>query len=140
MRLRLGGRRARWIGLLCSTAFFAASNYCVLETLAAHPAPAEGSHHSDTAGHDSGIPARGDDGELCCIALQSVLLPATDLHLARPNVPVHSLSASEAPCPKLPITSPGSTIGWSPPERGSPPATPFYRTTFASHAPPAFLA
>jgi hypothetical protein len=127
-----------WVAVISAFAFLAAANYCTLEALAAHPAADETSHHSDS--HDAGVPARGDDGELCCMALQAILQPKTDFGLARSDALVFQLPALQARQPELPAHLFRVTSGLSPPIRDPAPRTPFYRTTFASHAPPAFLA
>lgn len=131
---------ARWGAAFCAFAFLTASHYCALEAFAAAPAHHEDSSHAEGHGHGAGLPANGDDGELCCIALQAILLPKSDLSFARSDAPVFQLPALETQWPELPAHLPRAASGLSPPIRDPVPSAPFYRTTYASHAPPVCLA
>jgi hypothetical protein len=128
------------VAVLCSFAFWAATNYCNLEALAAHPAQSENSsqHHS-VDDHHGVVPTPGGEEALCCETLHAVLVSKVDVtpkSLLQRTDPV----TIEALGRDILFASPRSAIGWSPPERGPTPPTPFYRTTYANRAPPVCLA
>lgn len=148
MRRRQGrqqhGRAA--CAILCSVAFVGASNYCNVEAFAAHPAHSKGFHDAASSAHhddeSSSTPADHHEDALvaCCAAMQAVTTPRGDFHRAsspawqfQPLVLESSWFSS--------LLEPSRTAsGVRPPAREPTPARPFYRTAFASHAPPAFLA
>ena len=148
MMYRISGRRhsraSLWFAVVCAIAFLGASNYCNVEAFAAHPTPRQEAHHSATAEHhdeQSTTPAHHhDDGSLaCCSAIQAITASKFEFRLAsafawqfHPPAPQSSWFAS--------VPEPSRTAsGLSPPAREPTPARPFYRTTFASHAPPVSL-
>ena len=129
--------------LLLSFAFFSATNYCMLETLAAHPTHGGNSHHSDASDHpgEKGFPTSGNDQDaLCCATLHAVLPSKSDIHPVRPITGILQLAVLGPSKSSVLVQPSRSAIGWSPPEREPPPAAAFYRTTYANHAPPVCLA
>ena len=136
---------SRWLPIVCSVAFLGAINYCTLEALAAHPAQSHDSHPSASTKHhddESSTPAHHHDQDSvsCCLAMQAVVTSKIPFH------PTSNLAGQLHPW-VLQSAWPGSRLentctanGLSPPTREPTPARPFYRTTFASHAPPVYLA
>ena len=123
--------------------FFAASNYCNVEALIPHACHSEAADHHEmaTAEHDhdahdeQSAPHHDETAAACCKAIQAVVATPTHINL-------HTIRLAHA----LPMGSlwTGSLVeplrlasGLSPPSREPPPKLPFYRTAFASHAPPA---
>lgn len=139
-------RRARqtqvcaWIAMV---AFSVAINYCAWEAFATPPAQNESSHHHETSDHhpEGEHPTESHDEVAgCCETLQAIITSKLDTTagvvvtqpLDHPRFNVRPLvSLLESSC---------STSGRPYPAREPPQERPFYRTTFASHAPPAFLA
>ncbi len=126
------------VAVLCSFTFWAATNYCNLEALAAHPAQGEdsGQHHPAAGHHPGAVPTPDDEDSLCCATLHAVPVTKVDMtpkSLSQWIDPVTVVLGRD-----VLTTRSRSTIGWSPPERGPTPE-PFYRTTYANHAPPVFL-
>ena len=124
-----------WIAVGCSVAFVGASNYCNLEAVAAHPAGHQHDEESSTPAHH-----HEEGAGVCCSAMQAITTSKFDCHLA--SSPAWQL-------PPLALQSvwlvsflepSRTTSGLSPPAREPTPARPFYRTAFASHAPPVCLA
>lgn len=134
-----------WFGILCSVAFFGASNYCNLEAVAAHPAHSERSHHATASEHQdndaSSTPAHDheDASDACCAAVQAVTSPKIAFHLTS-NLAwqLHPLMVRASWLTSLldPIRA---ASGLSPPPREPTSVRPFYRTTYANHAPPVRL-
>ena len=108
-----------WIAGFSVLAFFLAINFCSAEAL---------------------IPHAHDDASLCCNTIQAIA--ASKLNVQLPpltkwllvSLDVKSLGTS------LLVESAGLASGLSPPPRTAIPALPFYRTAYASLAPPAHLA
>ena len=133
------------IAIVCSVAFLGAINYCNLETFAAHSTQSHDTHQSAATEHhdeESSTPAHHhDEGSVaCCAAIQALATSKSDFNLAsnlvwqlHPLV-LHSLQLASFLAPSR------TESGLSPPTREPPQTRPFYRTTFASHAPPIFLA
>ena len=126
------------LAIVCSVAFVLASNYCNIEALAG-----DGAHHETTGEHhNENAPASGhDEATVCCDALQAVLASKLDVRLC----PVtswlsHPLALKSLRPDALLVEAAHLATGLSPPTREPTPRTPFYRTTFASHAPPVRLA
>lgn len=120
-------------------AFVFATNYCVLETFSSDSARTESTHQHTPADHHEESPSN-NDYDPCCATLQAVVTQQPSLLLA---------GASQPLLQKIPLQSADITrsldfslapSGLSPPVREPTSARPFYRTAFASHAPPAFLA
>ena len=129
-----------WIAMGCCVTFLLATSYCSVEALLTHSAQDEhASHHQPTDHHDedSRTPSH-DQATTCCVTLQAVLASKVEFSLYRvagiPSVDFESLR------PATLIALSRFAHGLSPPTREPPPARPFYRTTFASHAPPVQLA
>jgi hypothetical protein len=124
------------VALASSFAFVLAANYCNLEALSAYPPQSESSDHHHSAGdhHNSAVPTSGDEESLCCAALYAV--PGSKLETS-PSLSIHriELQAAKISGHDVIVIPPRSAISWSPPERGPTPATPFYRMTYANHAP-----
>jgi len=120
-------------------AFFLAVNYCACEAVAhEHPDQAS-SHQHAPAGHHDESPSN-EEYNPCCTNLQAIVTPQLSLHLATIS---HQLFQAIA----LPVADAVSLAdlslapsGLSPPAREPTTPRPFYRTTFASHAPPVSLA
>jgi len=138
-------RISRWCSVLCSLAFFGAVNYCTIEAFAAHPAQHHDAHQSASTDHhdeESSTPTHHHDenSASCCAAMQALATSRSDFNLA--SSPAWHLQP-------LPLQSSWTTAllepsrtasGLSPPAREPTPARPFYRTTYASLAPPVRLA
>ena len=147
-RRRREGRQQRsraGLALLCSVAFLAASHYCNLEAFAAPPTQSDDTHQSASAEHhdgDSSAPTHHDDEDSvsCCAAMQALAISKSDFNLAsHPAWQFHPLALHSLRLASF-LTPSRTASGVSPPVRDPPPARPFYRTTFANHAPPAHLA
>ena len=134
-----------WMAVVCSAAFLGASNYCNLEAFTAHLTRCHETHQSAaTKDHDeeSSIPTHHhDEGSVaCCAAMQALATSKSEFnpasHLTWQLYPLapHSLQWASFLAPSR------AASGLSPPAREPTPARPFYRTTFASHAPPICLA
>lgn len=141
------GRVRAWVAGVCSVAFVGAVNYCDLEAFAACPAHTDDSHHAAEPAHHHGespaTPASHHEQEslTCCAAMQAVTAPKVAFQLA--SSPAWRLQplvlGSSWITSLLEPSRPAS--GVSPPTREPPPpARPFYRTTYANHAPPVCLA
>ena len=133
------------IAVVCSFAFLAASNYCNLEAFAEpthhHPSShqsASAEHHEDGASTPSN--QHEEHSVFCCSAMQAVVASRLSYQLASSSVwQLHPLILESVWL--VSVFAPTRTAsGLSPPTQESPPARPFYRTTFASHAPPVSLA
>jgi len=149
MTTRRSGKRQPirvWFAVVCSVAFFGASNYCNLEAFTAHSAHGESSHHAAAPTHhdeeSSSAPVNHheDESAACCAAMQAVTTPKADFYLTSSSAwQLHPLVVESSWITSL-LEPSRTASGLSPPVREPPPARPFYRTTFASHAPPAYLA
>ena len=134
-----------WFAILCSVAFFGAINYCNLEAFAAHPTQSHDAHQSASTGHheeDSSAPTHhhDEDSVSCCAAMQALATSKSDFNLA--SHPAWQRYPLALPSLRLVsfLTAFRTASGLSPPVREPPSARPFYRTTYANHAPPARLA
>ncbi len=131
----------RLLAGVAAGAFVFAATACVREAFSSDSARIE-SAHQDTrapAGSHKKSPANHDH-DPCCATLRTVVTQHPGLLLAGASQPllqriplpsaylIRSVDLSFAPS------------GLSPPAREPIPVRLFYRTTFASHAPPAFLA
>lgn len=127
------------IALASSFAFLLATNYCNLEAFAAHPAHSENSSDHHSAGDHHGAAPTSDDEALCCETLHAVPVSKVDV---TPNTLIRWVNLATVEIAERDVLIPParSSIGWSPPERGPTPAAPFYRTTYANHAPPGYPA
>ena len=133
------------IAFSAAVAFLAAINYCNLEAFAAHPTQSHDTHQSAAAEHHdekSSTPAHHhEEGSVsCCSAIQAIATPESNFNLAsspawqfQPLV-LQSVWVVSFLEPSRP------TSGLSPPAREPTPSRPFYRTTYANHAPPVCLA
>jgi hypothetical protein len=134
-----------WFAILCSVAFFGAVNYCNLEAFAAHPTQSHDAHQSASTEHPeegSSAPTHhhDEDSVSCCAAMQALATSKSDFNLASsPAWQLHPVALQSSWLASF--FEPSRTAsGLSPPTREPPPARPFYRTTYANHAPPACLA
>ena len=126
--------------IVVSFTFLTATNYCSLEAFAEH---VESSHHHEEASprsHDEGSSIPDHDQDSCCATLQAIVTPTTNLHLVHPSAAALSFLALSTSGTTTLIDVAHVASGLSPPAREPTPTVPFYRTTFASHAPPIFLA
>ena len=149
MITRRGGKRPQrirtWFAILCSVAFIGAVNYCNLEVFAAHPTQSHDAHQSASTGHhdeDSSAPAHhhDEDSVSCCAAMQALATSKPDFNLASsPAWQPHPFALQSSWLASF-LESSRTASGLSPPTREPPPARPFYRTTYANHAPPVRLA
>lgn len=118
-------------------AFLLATNYCLSEAFAASHTPSESSHHQAPSGHhDEGSPASGTQDDPCCTALQAILTPQPSLQLAATTHQLFQAMAVQAADAVRCADRSLAPSGLSPPPREPTPTRPFYRTTFANHAPP----
>lgn len=144
-RERRPHRISVWFAILCSVAFFGAINYCNLEAFAAHLPQTHELDHAVTAEHhdeESSMPAHHHDENsvACCSAIQAIAASRVDFHLASTAVgQLHPLVLQSSWLASL-LEPSHTASGLSPPAREPTPARPFYRTTFANHAPPVSLA
>jgi hypothetical protein len=147
MRRRAGRQQhiSAWGAVVCSVAFFGAGNYCTLEAFAAQPSQAcETPHAAIPEHHDEGPSApthHSDAGAVaCCSAMQAIAASRVDFRLTpTPAWQLHPFALQ--PSRFVSLLEPSRTANdLSPPPREPTPARPFYRTTFASHAPPVSLA
>lgn len=116
---------------LVSASFLFAANYCLLEALEPQSAHPERSHHETSSPSDS-----EDEGSPCCVALQAIDTPKTDIspnHYAVSSL--HSLVFYFFGIQK-PIESFHLTKKFGPSNTGPPRSTGFYYTSLANHAPP----
>ncbi len=122
-----------WFAVVSALTFLCATNYCAVEALAEGPI-----HHEGPSGHshNEGVPTPKDQSDPCCSTLQAVVTPPFNLLIVAGPQPLFQ---------EVPLQSPNGVrvadlslapSGLSPPARAPTPARPFYRTTFASHAPP----
>ena len=122
--------------------FLLATNYCVCEAFTGDHAHAESSHHHASAGyHDEQTPTSQDQHDVCCSTLQAVISSSGTLQVASltpTGLLPFVLSLSSKSTPRAQVAAVLS--GLSPPTQVPPPRLPFYRTTFANHAPPVHLA
>ena len=132
------------LALLGSVAFFGAGNYCTLEAFQAPPAHHERVCHAGSAAHhadeSSPQPAHHHEGgSRCCVAMQAIAASRLDVHLASPATRLlHALTHERLGSVYVRAAA-RLARGVGPPLRAPMPAQPFYRTAFASHAPPVCL-
>lgn len=138
-------RTSIWFAILCSVVFIGAVNYCNIEVFAAHPAQHHDAHQSTSTEHhdeDSSAPThhRDESSVSCCAAMQALAASKSDFNLA--SSPAWQLQPLALQSSWLAsFLEPSRTAsGLSPPAREPTPARPFYRTTYASLAPPVRLA
>lgn len=154
-----------WFAVVCSAAFFAVSNHCNLEALAAHPVSSESCHRaadraaieaakevphaaghaaSSARGHSRTSSAPAHPGKnnsvTCCAAMQAVTAPKADFRLASNSAWQLALPALQPAWLAAFLEFSRTASGLSPPAYEPIPARPFYRTAYANHAPPRFLA
>ena len=129
------------VAIFCSVAFLWAITYCQVDAFVPHFG--ESSHQEASAEHqDETLPTPGhDEANLHCETVQA-LLAAPKL-----EVKLHALTTGFVhPGALAPLWADAFreplrlASGLSPPARAPPPARPFYRTTYANHAPPVRLA
>jgi len=126
------------IAAVAAFAFLLANNYCVCEAFSGEHSHAENAdQHAAASHHDESSSNNAYDP--CCSTLQAIGTSQAALILDGPAQlffhvirPQHLQLASI----ELPLTA----SGLSPPAREPTPVQPFYRTTFANHAPPIYLA
>ena len=136
------GKLLSGIVFLCGFAFLVAVNHCSLEAFAEQASSHEALHHRETApDYPENSPVHNhDEGSVCCSTLKAI--PASKSFEIRPSLTTSFLSPFEhrASWSDTLLESSDVTTGLSPSAQESPPATPFYRTTYANHAPPVCLA
>ena len=124
----------------CSFAFLLASQYCALEAFAA---PHEHGQHDASEHHDEhspAIPGHHDEAVQCCAALQAVVASRASVHLVSSSVwQLHPFALQSIWLVSL-LEPAHAASGLSPPARALTSTLPFYRTAYASLAPPAYLA
>ena len=135
--------RSRWVPIVAwvvGGAFVVATHYCVCEALNSDHAHADRSHEHAPGGHHDETPSN-NAYDPCCATLQAVVTPQASLLLFAPGsqtlfqeIPLQSNNVARF------VDVPLAPSGLSPPAREPTPTQPFYRTTFASHAPPVCLA
>jgi hypothetical protein len=125
---------------IAAGAFLLAANYCICEAFSSD-AHEEASHQHAPAGHhDEQAPASHTQSDPCCATLQAVLptLGHLQLPLASHSL-LSDLTVQSVDVPGFADLSFAPT-GLSPPAREPTATRPFYRTTYANHAPPVRLA
>lgn len=129
------------VAVVAAFAFLFAINYCACEAFSAdhaHSGPSQ--QHSPTGHHDEHAPTSQDQSDPCCATLQAVVLSPGTLQVASSTPTVLPSVVSRGAAITLRTQLVAVPSGLSPPVREPTPARPFYRTTFANHAPPARLA
>jgi hypothetical protein len=135
--LRRNGLLVPSIAALAAFAFLLAINYCVCEAFSAdhaHNEPAQ--QHSPAGHHDDHIPTSEDQANPCCATLQAVIFSRGILQVASSTPTLLPSIASLGV--EITLRTQLATVpsGLSPPAQALPPRLPFYRTTYANHAPP----
>ena len=135
-----------WVAIVCSVAFLGASNYCNVQAFAEQSASHHDMHQAAAANHhhdeETPTPAQHheDCSVSCCSAMQAVVTPRVEYRFAAsPIWQFHPLVLESLWLASF-LEPSRTASGLSPPAREPTPVTPFYRTTFASHAPPICLA
>lgn len=119
-------------------AFLLASNYCAGEAFSSSHGHTDSSHqHAPASHHDESSSNHEDDP--CCATLQAVVTPHSTLLAAGPQLLFQEVPLQAAQIVRL-IDLSFAPTGLSPPARAPAPSRPFYRTTYANHAPPVCLA
>ena len=134
------------LAALGSLALFGAVNYCTFEAFVAQPTDHERTCHAASAAHHGGdsssLPVHHHQGAslACCAAMQAIAASRLEgPRAATPTHPLHLLASGVwGGAAVRESTRPAR--GVSPPRQEPAPVQPFYRTTFANHAPPARLA
>ncbi len=133
----------RLLAWVAGGAFVLATNYCLCEALSRHThqdALGASHQHAPVGHHDEKVPASHTQSDPCCSTLQAVVTPQTGVMLSGASGPffqdVPLLVVAHVKYADLSL----APSGLSPPARVPTPARPFYRTAFASHAPPGSLA
>ena len=134
------------LAVLGSVAFVGAANYCTLEAFETQSAHHERACHTGSAeqqgDESSSTPAHHHEGAslACCAAMQAIAASRLDVHLASPTTRLlHELAGGVLGGAAV-RESARIARGVSPPPQAPMPVQPFYRTTFANHAPPVRLA
>ena len=136
-----------WTSFACAFIFLVAGSYCNLEAFIPHSHSDSPTHHGSAAEHHehpASVPSHDDHeqeaSDICCEAIKTVVVPTVTLELPQfahellhPYVAVAVWSGAFVESHRL-------ATGLSPPTRAPTAQQPFYRTTFASHAPPVSLA
>ena len=130
-----GVRVLAWVA---GTAFLLATHYCICEAFSSSRGHVDSSHQHAPASHHDESPSNHED-DPCCATLQAVVTPHSALLVAGPQLLFQEVPLQAANIVRLADLSFAPT-GLSPPAREPTSARPFYRTTFASHAPPIHLA
>ena len=134
--------------LLCGVTFLAAANHCGLEACAGHPADSEGAHpqaHSEEPAehhHGESSPAHDscpDEQVMCCSSLYATPFPKIEIKSGWVRTGLLEAADVSGFFSRISPTSANMTTGLSPPLHELIPRVCFYRSTFASHAPPVFL-
>ena len=134
--------RSASFAIVTAFVFFAASNYCNVEALIPHACHGEAADHHEMAAaeHDHDAhdeqPAHHHDetASACCKTIQAVVATPAQLSLHTVWL-AHALPTESLWTGSL-VESLRLASGLSPPSREPPSKLPFYRTVFASHAPP----
>lgn len=126
--------------LACGAIFLWAIIYCQLDAFVPHPG--ESSHQEASAEHQDGtLPTPGhDEASLHCNTVQSLIALKFDVLLNPVTAQPFQATALESLQPDAFGEPFRLASGLSPPTRAPTPRTPFYRTTYANHAPPVRLA
>ena len=129
------------IAAVAAFAFLLAINYCVCEAFSADHTHSEHSQqHSSSGDHDEDGPASNNQSDPCCATLQAVVSSSGTPQVlsSTPTLVPFSASLNSEVTPHTQLAYAPS--GLSPPVEAPPPRLPFYRTTYANHAPPVRLA
>lgn len=129
------------IAAVAAFAFLLASNYCVSEAFTGEHAHPESSHqHTSTGHHDDKTPTSQDQSDPCCSTLLAAVSSPGIFQIASSTPTLLTFLASLGAEVVLRTQLTTVPSGLSPPAQAPPPRLPFYRTAFASHAPPVCLA
>ncbi|MBI3996455.1 MAG: hypothetical protein HY352_02225 [Candidatus Omnitrophica bacterium] len=124
-------RLSAWI---VGGALLMATNYCAYEAFSGGHAHVNDTHQHAPVDHHDESPSRANDS--CCSTLHAVVIPQFTLLLARGSPLLRQAMSLQA----IPLVGfidlSAIPNNLSPPAHEPIPARPFYRTTFANHAPP----
>ena len=127
--------------LLAAVTFLIGINYCAREELVHGPSHHGHAHTNDASSHhenDSQPQSSEHQFDHCCSTLQAIALAPSNLTLSPIRILLLHALALRAVGEDLSRALSYVPTGLSPPREPTP-HVPFYRTTFANHAPPLLL-
>jgi hypothetical protein len=129
------------LAAVAALAFAVSMHYCVCETFAGSHPQADASHqHDPSSHHDTEHSSPGSQSDPCCSTLLAITTPRENFNLVGSSAPVLQARLLHTPSLTPLVELSMAPTGLSPPPRAPTPRLPFYRTTYANHAPPVRLA